>query len=115
MNNPYLDLTQELNRGRLRALLSSGQAEAVWQRPLLARIREGREILEEALDRERRALIRANEERLARYMAASEDWAKIWPEVQRQIEGLSLPEAHRLVVSRAEGVLPFEPAQGADS
>ena len=74
-----------------------------------------REALEEALDRERRALIRAHEERLARYMAASEDWAKLWPEVQRQIEGLSLPEAHRLVVSRAEGVLPFEPAQGADS
>ncbi len=90
-------------------------AEATRQRPLLARIGEGREALEEALDRERRALIRANEERLARYMAASEDWAKIWPEVQRQIEGLSLPEAHRLVVSRAEGVLPFEPAQGADS
>ena len=58
MNNPYLDLTEELNRGRR---------------------------------------------------------AKIWPEVQRQIEGLSLPEAHRLVVSRAEGVLPFEPAKGADS
>ncbi|HEY4596246.1 MAG TPA: hypothetical protein VIJ02_07585, partial [Thermoanaerobaculia bacterium] len=89
-------------------------AEAMRQRPLLACIGEGREALEEALDRERRTLIRANEERLARYMAASEDWAKIWPEVQRQIEGLSLPEAHRLVVSRAEGVLPFEPAQGAD-
>jgi hypothetical protein len=26
MTNPYLELTQELNRGRLRALLSSGQA-----------------------------------------------------------------------------------------
>jgi hypothetical protein len=90
-------------------------AEAMRQRPLLARMGEGREALEEALDRERRALIRANEERLARYMAASEAWAKIWPEVQRQIEGLSLPEAHRLVVSRAEGVLPFVPAQGDDS
>jgi hypothetical protein len=29
MNNPYLDLTEELNRGRLRALLSSGQAAVV--------------------------------------------------------------------------------------
>jgi len=67
MNNPYLDLTAELNRGRLRALLSSGQAVVVHRLAI------------------------------------------------RQIEGLSLPEAHRLVVSRAEGVLPFEPAQGADS
>jgi hypothetical protein len=74
MNNPYLDLTRELNQGRLRALLSSGQA-----------------------------------------VAASEDWAKVWPDVQRQIEGLPLPDAHRLMVSRAEGVLPFEPAQGAES
>jgi len=90
-------------------------AEATRQRPLLARIAEGREALEEALDRERRLLIRANEDRLARYMAATEDWAKLWPEVQRQIEGLPLPDAHRLVISRAEGVLPFEPAQGAES
>jgi hypothetical protein len=88
-------------------------AEATRQRPLLALIPEGREILEEALDRERRALIRANEERLARYMAAAGDWAKLWPDVQRQIEGLSLPDAHRLMISRAEGVLPFEPAPGA--
>lgn len=90
-------------------------AEVARQRPLLARVSEGREILEEALDRERRALIRANEERLARYLAASEDWAKVWPDVQRQIEGLPLSDAHRLMVSRAEGVLPFEPAQGAES
>jgi membrane-associated protease RseP (regulator of RpoE activity) len=49
----------------------------------------------------------ANEERLARYLAAAQDWAEIWPEVQRQIERLPLPEAHRLLVSRAEEVLPF--------
>jgi hypothetical protein len=29
MNNPYLELTAEFNRGRLRALLSSGQAVVV--------------------------------------------------------------------------------------
>jgi hypothetical protein len=88
-------------------------AEATRQRPLLVHIAEGREALEEALDRERRALIRANEERLARYLAAAAAWTKLWPEVQRQIEGLSLLEAHRLVTSRAEGVLPFQPAAGA--
>ncbi|HEX7183414.1 MAG TPA: hypothetical protein VF756_16395 [Thermoanaerobaculia bacterium] len=87
-------------------------AEAIRQRPLLARIAEGREALEEALDRERRMLIRANEERLARYQAAAEGWAKLWPDVQRQVEGLSLLNAHRLVTSRAQGVLPFEPLRG---
>jgi hypothetical protein len=87
-------------------------AEAILKRPLLAHIHEGREILEEALDRERRVLMRINEERLARYQAAAESWAKLWPDVQREVEGLSLLDAHRLVTSRAEGVLPFEPEKG---
>lgn len=87
-------------------------AEAIRQRPLLAHIAEGREVLEEALDRERRTLMRINEERLARYEAAAEAWAKLWPEVQRQMEHLSLLDAHRVVTSRAEGVLPFEPSRG---
>ena len=86
--------------------------DAVRQRPLLAQIAEGLEILEGALDRERRALMHANEERLARYLAATEGWARTWPEVQREIEGLPLLDAHRVVTSRAEGVLPFEPARG---
>jgi hypothetical protein len=183
MDNPYLELTEEFNQGRLRALLSSGQAvvvhrlaimskdgdwilredaEAVghvlgvlsahgaryrfgapldlrwlaggWSShfelrrgslrlrtdfvtrpPRISRVAEGRDALEEALDRERRALIRANEERLARYQAAAQAWAGPWPDVQRQIEGLPLVDAHRLVASRAEGVLPFEPMQGGKS
>jgi hypothetical protein len=82
-------------------------AEMVLRRPLLARIPEGREALDEALDRERRALMRADEERLARYRAAAEPWAALWPEVERRIAGLPLSDAHRVVVSRAEGVLPF--------
>lgn len=87
-------------------------AEAIRQRPLLARIPEGRDALDEALDRERRILTRINEERLARYQNAAESWSRLWPEVQRQVEGLPLPEAHRLVTTRAEGVLPFEPEKG---
>ncbi len=90
-------------------------AEAIRQRPLLARIAEGREPLEEALDRERRVLMRINEERLARYQAAAEPWAKLWPDVQRQMEGLLLLDAHCVLTSRAEGVLPFEPSKGGDS
>ena len=59
--------------------------------------------------RERRALMRANEERLARYQSAAAAWADIWPAVLRQIEGLPLADAHRIVTSRAEGVLPYDP------
>jgi hypothetical protein len=87
-------------------------AEAVRERPLLARVADGREALEEALDRERRELIRANEERLARYRTAAEAWGERWPAVQRQIAGLPLADAHRLAVEQAEGVLPFEVAPG---
>lgn len=89
-------------------------AEVLPRRPLLASVSEGREVLEEALDRERRALIRADEERLSRYREASEPWAALWPEVWRRIAGLPLGEAHQIVVARAEGVLPFSP-EGGDS
>lgn len=87
-------------------------AEVLPKRPLLARVPEGRDALEEALDRERRALMRADEERLARYREAAEPWAALWPEVAREIAGLPLQAAHRIVTSRAEGVLPFEPPGG---
>lgn len=90
-------------------------AEVISDRPLLARIAEGREALEEALDRERRALMHANEERLARYQAAAEAWAGVWQAELRQMEGLSLLDAHRRLVSRAEGVLPFKPLGGTGS
>lgn len=90
-------------------------AEAIRRRPLLACIAEGREALEDALDRERRALMHANEERLARYQAAAEGWANLWRAEQRRIEGMPLLEAHRWLVSRAEGVLPFEPSGGTGS
>lgn len=87
-------------------------AEALPRRPLLGRVSEGREALEEALDRERRKRMRADEERLERYRKAAQPWAALWPHVAREIEGLPLAKAHRVVVSRAEEVLPFEPAAG---
>jgi len=82
------------------------------ERPLLAHVVDGREALEAALDRERRDSIRANEQRLARYHAAAQAWSEVWKEVQKRIAGLPLGEAHRVLVSRAEGVLPFEVASG---
>jgi len=77
------------------------------KRPALTAIGQGREALEAALDAERRQLIRTNEERLARYMEASTQWGAAWPELSRQMEKLDLPEAHRLMVRRAETLLPF--------
>ena len=83
------------------------------RRPLLAVVGEGRDALEEALDRERRTLMRADEARLALYRAAAVAWAAAWPAVSREIAELPLPEAHRIVVGRAEGVLPYAvPQQG---
>jgi hypothetical protein len=72
------------------------------------------ESLEAALDAERRRLIHVNEFRLARYAAAAQAWSEIWREVEREIAGVPLPEAHRVVVHRAEGVLPFTLPEGAD-
>ena len=79
------------------------------RRPLLLLIPRGRDALDEALDRERRRLMRANEERLGRYREAYRAWAAAWPDVQRAIHGLPLPEAHEIVLARADGVLPEGP------
>jgi hypothetical protein len=69
MDNIYLGLTREFNAGRLRAIISSGQAVVL-------------------------------------YRAAAEAWSAVWPELAREATGLPLPDAHRLIVRRAEGVLP---------
>jgi hypothetical protein len=77
------------------------------RRPVLVAIGQGREALEVALDAERRQLIRANEERLAKYMDPAKPWAAAWPALSREMDGLVLSEAHRLMVQRAETLLPF--------
>lgn len=77
------------------------------QRPVLKKISEGEERLEEALDAERRTLIHANEKRLKAYMEAAEKWLRIWPEVQNEVAGCSLIEAHKIIANRADGVLSF--------
>ena len=77
------------------------------RRPVLTAVGQGREALEAALDAERRQLMRANEERLAKYMEAAKPWAAVWPALSRQMQGLDLPEAHRLMVQQAETLLPL--------
>lgn len=92
---------------RLAAEHPDTLAEMTPRRPLLTCVADGRDALEEALDRERRASMRADEERLTRYQEAARDWAALWPELARQIAGLPLREAHPIVTSRAEEALPF--------
>ena len=82
------------------------------RRPLMRRLSGTREEIERALDEERRALMHADEQRLARFERAARRWRAAWPEVDREIAALGLIEAHRIVVRRAVGVLPFR-AMGA--
>lgn len=78
------------------------------ERPLLAELENGVDHIARLLDEERRALMRANEQRLVRYTEASRDWAAVWPVVADKIRGLPLREAHHEMVASALGVLPFE-------
>jgi hypothetical protein len=112
----YLDLTREFNAGRTRAILTSGHGPSRNVLPLPVRSCAasalGRERLEAELDLERRAMIRAHEERLERYAAAASRWREAWPSVEREIDRWPLDRAHARVVERALGVLPFEAAGG---
>ncbi len=78
-------------------------------RPVLRSIALGRDALEEALDRERRRLMRADEDRLNAYMTAASRWADAWPATQRIIADLPLEQAHARMVDRASGLLPQRP------
>lgn len=86
--------------------------ELAGERPVLDKVADGRDELERALDAERRVLMRRNEQRLARYAEAAQPWSQLWPEVAAQLAGRPLPEAHRIMVTRAAGVLPFTAAEG---
>ena len=82
----------------------------VAERELLMHAETGdREALEEALDKERRSLMRADEARLDAYAAAAAAWRAAWPASQARIAGLPLAEAHARVLQAAEGVLPCKP------
>lgn len=78
-------------------------------RPVLNAAFSGRDGLEEALDRERRQLMRTDEQRLAAYMAAATRWADEWPATQRMIAELPLLQAHERILERAVGMLPQQP------
>jgi len=83
------------------------------ERPLLLAAEKGISSLEAALDAERRGLIHENERRLKKYLDAAKEWAENWKLVEREIVGMPLVRAHRIVVERAEKLLPFNPAGAA--
>jgi hypothetical protein len=89
-------------------------AAVVGERPALAAVARGRAVLEEALDRERRALMRANEERLQRYQQAAAAWAAAWIDVAREVEGWPLRSAHEHIVRRATALLPTAAAERSE-
>lgn len=65
-----------------------------------------RDALEAALDRERRKFMRANEQRLEAMQALMEPWRQSWSRLQKAIKGLSLLEAHHVIVEEAHELLP---------
>ena len=56
-------------------------------------------------------MMHANEERLRLYLEAASAWAAAWPDVSRKIADMPLPEAHAILIERAEGVLPLRPME----
>jgi len=81
---------------------------------VLAATGAGIDVLEAALDAERRAMMHANEKRLRRYLAAAAEWAARWPSVETGIAGLPLGLAHAALTDQAERALPFEPPEEPD-
>ncbi|HEX8463742.1 MAG TPA: hypothetical protein VF627_03920 [Abditibacterium sp.] len=85
------------------------------QRPLLEQIPQGREVLETALDKERRDLARINEERLAQFGRASTAWAARWLTLKAEVALLPLREAHSILVDEAAKFLPQNPQEVSPS
>jgi hypothetical protein len=94
---------------RLAAEQPAAVAEASAERPLLARLGQGREEVERLLDAERRALMRQNEDRLDRYLVAARRWGAEWARLSKQLAGRPLAEAHEMMVAKAAELLPCEP------
>lgn len=117
MKNPRDQLLYSRSAGDILALAEKYPGlilELTAQRPLLSMLPEGREKLEELLDAEKRSLIHANEKRLAVFLKAAEKWTDAWPSVEKEVARSSLFDAHKKIIRRAEGILPFAPREGDD-
>jgi hypothetical protein len=78
-------------------------------RPALAAVAGGVQELREALDRERREAMDADDRRIRAYLAAAAGLERAWPEVQATTAGMRLREAHAVVVDCARRWLPTVP------
>jgi hypothetical protein len=56
----------------------------------------------------------ANENRLLKYTNAAKAWSEIWKDIEKEIDGLSLIKAHKIIVERANGILPSSIELDAD-
>jgi len=93
----------------LTALHPELTRECLAERPLLSWAIEGHpEKLGEALDRERRRHMRANELRLEAMQSMMHRWREAWPTIQKRLANLSLLEAHAELKEAAAGLLPGE-------
>jgi len=78
-------------------------------RPALAALPAGSHALREALDRERREAMDADDRRIRAYLAAAAGLERAWPEIQAQSASAGLAEAHAILVDWAERCLPILP------
>jgi hypothetical protein len=109
----YVRLTAEFNAGRLRAIISSGQAVVLHRLAIMSKdgdwiLREDEEATRHVLT-ERRQLMRANEERLRSYLRAATGWRARWSELEPGLRGVPLRQVHERLVAAAEGCLPEVP------
>ncbi len=89
-------------------LVTAAQAD----RPALLALPEGEDGLAAALDAERRSLIRRNEQRLGRYLAAAQGFRQSWIALERNLAGLPLLQAHPRLVEAASRLLPEQVPEG---
>lgn len=110
MANPREQILYSRSAGDLTNLANEYPeitTELIATRPMLKKIAEGRDAIEQALDAERRALIHTNEERLKAYIEAAQKWLDIWPDIQKKVYSLSLVNTHKTIIDEAQNVLPF--------
>jgi len=95
---------------KLAALQPDDVAALVAERPLLSHaLEQNPDRLAEAIDAERRGLIKADAVRMRRYEQAAAEWRERWPQTRQRVEGLPLDVAHRIITDEASGRLPEVP------
>jgi hypothetical protein len=102
--NIYVELTKEFNRGKLRAIICSGQAVVLHRLAVMSKdgdwiICEDEESLNFILNI------------LALYLRTAEKWTAKWPSIEKKLSNMSILNAHRMLTKEAEGVLPFVPKE----